>query len=129
MSSIKNDTGAIVRNVDPEAVITNIATPANIKLVQQGMEGAVESGTACCSMKQEVPVKVAGKTGTAETSSQGFDGKNPTTKPHAWFTAYAPADNPKIAIVVMIEFSGEGAEFAVPATKNILKWYFSTPRN
>lgn len=129
VSSIKNDTGDIVRNVDPEAVITNIATPANIKLVQQGMEGVIDSGTGCCSIKQEVPVKVAGKTGTAETSSEGFDGKNLRTKAHAWFTAYAPADNPKIVIVVMIENAGEGSEFALPATKNILKWYFSTPRN
>jgi penicillin-binding protein 2 len=118
-----------VRNVSPEAVITSIASAETIKLVQQGMEGAVESGTACCNLKREVPVKVAGKTGTAETSSEGFDGKNPRTKSHAWFNSYAPADNPKIALVVLIENSGEGSEFAVPASKEILKWYFSTPRN
>lgn len=129
VSNIKNSNGEVVRNIESEAVITNLASPANIKMVQQGMEGVVDSGTACCKIKQEVPVKVAGKTGTAETSSQGFDGKNPTTKPHAWFTAYAPADNPKIAIVVMIEFAGEGSEFAIPPAKDILKWYFSTPRS
>jgi len=129
VSAIKNDTGQTVRNVDPEAVVSGIASPANIKLVQQGMEGVVESGTGCCSIKQEIPVKVAGKTGTAETSSEGFDGKNPRTKAHAWFTAYAPAENPKIALVVMVENAGEGSEFALPAAKNILKWYFSSLRN
>ncbi len=128
-SSIKDGNGNVVRDISPEVIQSNIASAKTLSLVKQGMEGAVESGTACCSIKRDVPVKVAGKTGTAETSSQGFDGKNPTTKPHAWFTAYAPADNPKIAIVVLIENSGEGAEFAVPATNNILKWYFSTPRN
>jgi cell division protein FtsI/penicillin-binding protein 2 len=76
-------------------------------------------------LKSEVPVQVAGKTGTAETSSEGFDGKNSRTKPHAWFTAYAPAVNPRIVTVIMIENAGEGSEFAVPATKEILKWYFS----
>ncbi len=128
-SEVRNDQGVTVRVISPEVVMANIASSDNIRLVQQGMEGAVESGTACCSIKREVPVKVAGKTGTAETSSQGFDGKNPRTKSHAWFTSYAPADNPKIAMVVLIENSGEGAEFAVPASKEILKWYFSTPRN
>ncbi len=127
-SQIKSEAGTVVRTIDPEVVVQNIASPANIKLIQQGMEGVVESGTACCKIKQEVGVKVAGKTGTAETSSQGFDGKNPTTKPHAWFTAYAPADAPKITLVVLVENSGEGAEFAVPAANNILKWYFSAPR-
>jgi cell division protein FtsI/penicillin-binding protein 2 len=89
------------------------------------MENVVFQGTACCSMKAEVPVQVAGKTGTAETSSEGFDGKNPRTKPHAWFTSYAPAQNPKIATVIMIENSGEGSQFAAPATKETLKWYFT----
>ncbi len=93
------------------------------------MEGVVDSGTGCCTIKQEVPVKVAGKTGTAETSSEGFDGKNPRTKAHAWFTAYAPADNPKIVIVVLVENAGEGSQFALPVAKDILKWYFATPRN
>lgn len=126
---VKDDQGKLIRNISPEVAIANIASPNNLNLVRQGMEGVVESGTACCTIKNSVPVKVAGKTGTAETSSQGFDGKNPTTKPHAWFTSYAPANDPKIVLVVLIENSGEGAEFAVPATNTILKWYFSTPRN
>lgn len=127
--TVKDAQGQVVRTVDPVVQTANIASPATLAVVRAGMEGAVASGTACCSMKREVPVPVAGKTGTAETSSQGFDGKNPITKPHAWFTAYAPANDPKIVTVVLIENSGEGAEFAVPTTKEILKWYFSTPRN
>lgn len=116
--------GKLVRQINPEIVDKDFVKPENIKVVQQGMRGAVEEGTACCKLKADVPVPVAGKTGTAETSSEGFDGKNPRTKPHAWFTAYAPADNPKIAMVVLIENSGEGAEFAVPVVRNALKWYF-----
>lgn len=116
--------GEMVREIKPEATAKDIIKPEYLKIVQQGMRGAVEEGTACCKFKGEVPVAVAGKTGTAETSSEGFDGKNPRTKPHAWFTAYAPADNPKIAVVVLVENSGEGAEFAVPVARNILKWYF-----
>lgn len=116
---------SLVRKAPLEILKANFVSADNIRLVQQGMQDVVSSGTACCSIKNEVPVSVAGKTGTAETSSEGFDGKNPRTKPHAWFSAYAPVDNPRIATVVMIENSGEGSTYAAPATKEILKWYFS----
>jgi penicillin-binding protein 2 len=116
---------SLVRVTPIDILRANFVSPDKLRLVQQGMEEAVAGGTACCSLKSEVPVQVAGKTGTAETSSEGFDGKNSRTKPHAWFTAYAPAVNPRIVTVIMIENAGEGSEFAVPATKEILKWYFS----
>lgn len=119
------ENGSLVRKAPVEILKADFVSPDNLRLVQQGMQDVVTSGTACCSIKNEVPVPVAGKTGTAETSSEGFDGKNPRTKPHAWFSAYAPANNPRIATVVMIENSGEGSTFAAPATKDILKWYFS----
>lgn len=121
----KSDSSSLVRVAPSEILRSNFVDSDKLRLVQQGMEEAVASGTACCSIKSEVPVQVAGKTGTAETSSEGFDGKNARTKPHAWFTAYAPATNPRISTVVMIENSGEGSEFSVPATKEILKWYFT----
>ncbi len=119
-----NNKGEVVREIKPEVALANFLNPANVALVQQGMKQVVLQGTACCRMKAEVPVAVAGKTGTAETSSAGLDGKNARTKPHAWFTAYAPADKPQIAMVVLVENSGEGAEFAAPITREILKWYF-----
>lgn len=60
---------------------------------------------------------VCGKTGTAE--APGAD-----SNPHAWFVAYAPRDNPKIAIAVMVENSGEGSEIAAPIVRQILEYYF-----
>ena len=121
---VKTPEGELKKQATAEAVRNLGLNPGNIALVRSGMEQAVESGTACCQLKAEVPVRVAGKTGTAETSSEGFDGKNPRTKPHAWFVSYAPADNPRIVMVVMVENSGEGADFAVPIAREILSWYF-----
>ncbi len=121
---VVNQQGERVREIKPEVVATNFINPKNLAVVQQGMREVVLSGTACCRMKSEVPVSVAGKTGTAETSSAGQDGKNTRTKPHAWFTSYAPAENPEIAMVVLIEYAGEGAEYAAPVTRETLKWYF-----
>ena len=58
-------------------------------------------------------ISVAGKTGTAENSG-GAD--------HAWFVAFAPADNPKIAVAVLLENAGKGSK-AVPAARNVMKYY------
>jgi penicillin-binding protein 2 len=123
LKSISQDK-SLVRTSPIEIIRADFMTQENLALIKAGMVAAVIDGTACCSIKNQVPTSVAGKTGTAETSSEGFDGKNPRTKPHAWFTSFAPVDSPKLATVVMIENSGEGAEFAVPATREALRWYF-----
>jgi len=61
-------------------------------------------------------VEVAGKTGTAQWSSE--------KEPHAWFTSFAPYDNPEIVVTVLIE-EGEGGTYtSVPVTKEIIKYYF-----
>ncbi len=61
------------------------------------------------------PVKVAGKTGTA-TAPPGDD--------HAWYLAFAPADKPEIAVVVLVERGGHGSTAAAPVAKAIFEQYF-----
>ena len=60
-------------------------------------------------------VPVAGKTGTAESGQE---------KPHAWFVGYAPADEPEIAIAVVVEHTGEGSVFAAPLWRQVAEAYF-----
>jgi penicillin-binding protein 2 len=62
-------------------------------------------------------VRVCGKTGTAQSPGEG-------TLPHAWFTAYAPADDPEIVIAVMLENAGEGSAVAAPIARDIMEYYF-----
>lgn len=64
-------------------------------------------------------VSVAGKTGTAEVFKAG--------EPHSWFAAYAPADNPKIAVVVIAEHGSEGSTTAAPIVREIVEGYFALP--
>ncbi len=72
-----------------------------------------ESGSSVAKGAYSGEIKVAGKTGTAE-NSQGDD--------HAWFVAFAPADEPKIAVAVLLENAGKGSN-AIPAARNIMKEY------
>lgn len=60
-------------------------------------------------------VLVCGKTGTAQTGQ---------AQPHGWFNAYAPAENPEIAVAVIVENSCEGSEVAAPMTRRIMELYF-----
>ncbi len=67
----------------------------------QGTSSAVFSG---------FPIKVAGKTGTAEAPPLGV---------HSWYASWAPYDHPKLVVVAMIEHGGYGSEAAAPAVKEI----------
>ena len=59
-------------------------------------------------------VKVGGKTGTAEAGETG-------STPHSWFVGYAPADNPRVAVAVILENRGSGTDFATPAAQRVMR--------
>ncbi len=91
----------------------------NLGVVRDGMKQTVTYGSA--TMLQGVSVEVAGKTGTAQWSSKG--------EPHAWFTGFAPFNQPEIVITVLVEEGGEGSRVATPIARDFLKWYFSEYKN
>ena len=64
-----------------------------------------------------LPITSAGKTGTSQ-----FDGADPS-RTHAWFTSYAPYEDPEIVITVLVEAGGEGHAAALPIAKNALQWW------
>ncbi len=87
-----------------------------MSLIQEGMEQACEpKGTGWPFF--DFKPRVACKTGTAES----FEGSG---IPHAWFTMYAPVNNPEIVITVLIEEGGQGSDVAAPIAKQVLKAYF-----
>lgn len=86
----------------------------SIAVVQDALRQTVTDGSA--RSLSDLPVAVAAKTGTAQFG----DG----SKTHAWFTAYAPFENPEIALAVIIEQGGEGSSTAAPIARAILKQKF-----
>jgi penicillin-binding protein 2 len=123
--------GNVISTVEPEVIRHIDVSAENIDLVRRGMRGAVTTGTV---WRMQFPeIEVAGKTGTAEYTeldSQGnvirdANGYLPT---HAWFTAFAPYDDPEIVLIVFLQGGGEGSQYAVPVGEDILRAYFHIPR-
>lgn len=100
---------------EPEIIRKEIAAKESLNLVKEGMRELVLSGSA--RMLQDLPVAAAGKTGTAQFGQEG--------RTHAWFTVFAPYENPEIVLTVLVEGTQEGSLVAVPIAREILKWYFS----
>ncbi len=91
----------------------------NFKIVREGMRQVLTDGTTCECLFNNVPVAVAGKSGTAETNTP--DGK----APHSWFMGFAPYDNPEILATVLVEEAGSGSAYAAPAVAKTLESYFT----
>jgi penicillin-binding protein 2 len=101
--------------------------PYVIEKVQEGMRLAVLEGTLEREFSN-VTIAAAGKTGTAEYCDKYANEKN-LCKPgdwptHAWTVAYAPYDEPEIAVVAFVYNGGEGASVAGPIVRQLLEAYF-----
>ena len=90
-------------------------------VVQTGMQMVATQGTAA-DVFANYPVSIACKTGTAETSTPDENGNKPT-EPNLSFICYAPANDPQIAIAVMMEYGNSG-DYAKNVAKDILDQYF-----
>ena len=112
---IIDPTGGIVERFEPE-VFSEAMSPETADEVTEMMVAAVATGTGTAA---QIPgVEVAGKTGTAQT----VEGANP----HTWFITFAPADDPQIAVAVIVENGGSfgseatGGAVAAPIARQIL---------
>jgi peptidoglycan glycosyltransferase len=98
-------------------VLSKAMTPENAKELQQMMAAVVSEGTG---HNAQIPgVEVAGKTGTAQS--------DPKRKPFAWFTSFAPVDDPKVAVAVIVEDADiprndiAGGRVAAPIAKAVME--------
>jgi len=110
IDSITDRGGAVLTATAPRAWKTAL-NPETAAAVADIMVTVVESGSG--ARARISGVRVAGKTGTAEA------GKSVET--HAWFVAFAPADNPRVAIAIVLENAGVGGQVAAPAAKPVLE--------
>ena len=104
-----------IQSAQPKLIRENFIESEYLETVRKGMREVIVSGSG--KLLNDLPVSSAGKTGTAQTA------KNKS--PHAWFTVFAPYENPEIVLTILIENGGEGSSTAAPVAKEVLNWYFT----
>lgn len=115
VKKIDGGLGAGEINFDPKVLGLDLVKPENIDLVRNGMKMACEAGGTGVPFFN-AKYKVACKTGTAEE----LGGES-----HAWFTVYAPVENPQVAISIVVERGGQGSAAAAPAAKEMMDWWMA----
>ena len=120
--------GNVVERREPQVIrdLLDTISPETLGLVRSGLEAVTAPGGTAEELF--VPgVPVAAKTGTAEFCDNYpacLDKEGRVRTSHAWFTAYAPAHDPEIAVVVLVYGGGEGSITALPIAGEVLRYYF-----
>lgn len=115
VKSITDHSGSHVKNIEPEVLSKNFVDPESLEIIRKAMHETIISGSA--RSLANLPGSAGGKTGTAQTGV----GHNT----HAWFTVFAPYEDPKIVLTVLVENGGEGSSVAVPIAREVLEWYLA----
>ena len=118
---ITDENGNIQKAFKSEILAENIASSEHIKVIKEGLEQVASAGGTAWPFFT-FPIKTAGKTGTSEYG-------DPKGRTHAWYTSFAPSDDPKIAMTVLIEGGGEGSSVASPIVKEVFRWFFSEEKS
>ena len=113
--------------VEPKPTRSLDLKPEHVEVIKNAMVGVNKEGTGARAFAGAEYVS-AGKTGTAQVYSlKGAEYKAGTVKKelrdHALFIAFAPADDPKIALAVLVENGGFGAQAAAPVARQVLDYY------
>lgn len=113
---IAADPGSPDWSFEPAVVAELPIGAENLDVIRDSLHKVTSTsyGTAYQAF-EGVGLSVAGKTGTAESGQQN---------PHAWFAGYAPAEDPEIAIAVIVEHTGEGSTYAAPLFRKVVEAYF-----
>lgn len=128
VDKVENADGVAIEVAQPEVLGKLPFQPVNLALVREGLRGVVTRGTA---RKAAIPEwSVAGKTGTAQVVSMGAKETSAMSaarqwaqRDHALFVAYAPFDDPKIALAVILDHGGHGGSAAAPVAARVIKAY------
>jgi len=126
LSRVETMEGDVVFQAAPQEIGRLPISPRNLKIVQQGIWGAVNGDHGTARRVHLNDIEIAGKTGTSQVvgrKDSGDDYTPPHLRPHAWFVCYAPFDAPKIAIAVVVENGEHGSSAAGPIAREMVKTY------
>jgi len=133
VKSVQDAKGQLIREIEPDITGGLPASQKNLAIVRQGLLEVVHGNRGTARRIRLPGIQIAGKTGTAQVFSrkagEKFDNKKlrRTLQDHAWFVCYAPAQNPRIAIAVIIEHGEHGSSAAAPVAKELIHAYLGDP--
>lgn len=121
VSKIVGSDGQLIKEFKSSNLPSQAFSQPDLELVKYGLSLVPKNGgTAWPFFNFTIPT--AGKTGTAEFG-------DPKNKTHAWYSAFAPLDNPTIVVTVVVEAGGEGSTVAAPIVKQMFTWYFNPDKS
>ena len=112
---VENDEGTVIKSFKPSEY-GSLMSEEESAILRQLMTDVVQEGTA--SKLKGLEYTAAGKTGSAEYNNIKGDS-------HAWFTGFAPAEDPEVCVTIIVEGAGSGGDYAVPIARRIFDAYFS----
>jgi penicillin-binding protein 2 len=130
---VEGTDGTTMLEESPEVVRDMGFKKSTLLQIREALSDVVNSKRGTGSNARLPGIEVGGKTGTAQASRAGGDkssqrGWSREKRDHAWFIAFAPVDNPEIAIAVLAEHAGEhGGTAAAPIARKVLARYFGVP--
>jgi penicillin-binding protein 2 len=116
------------REIEPEVIKRVRLKPEHVEFVKRAMQGVNKEGTGARAFAG-APYTSGGKTGTAQVvaikQNEKYDEAKVTERlrDHSWFIAFAPMENPKIALAVIVENGGFGARAAAPIARAVLDYF------
>ncbi len=111
-------------DIRPESVVK--IKPENIRLVKKALMGVVADRDGTGRLAQSRVVSIGGKTGTTQVVTGDMNQKEGPAeyKDHAWFVAFAPGEDPRIAVAVFVEHGGHGSTSAAPIARRVIEAYY-----
>jgi penicillin-binding protein 2 len=130
ISEIRTAGGDIVTPFKKKVVGHLPVSAENLAIVRQGLWDVVNGSRGTARAYKIEGIEMVGKTGTAQVFSRKKDSEYSDDLPdhlkaHAWFVAYAPVENPKIAVAVMVEHGEHGSSTAAPIASDLIKDYLT----
>ena len=125
---IETPGGEVIRDFVPKETGVLPVSKRTLNLLRSALRGVVSDDKGTARFIRTRGFAIAGKTGTAQVAMLGEERLKAKEIPyrlrdHAWFAGYAPADDPRIAVVVLVEHGGFGSEVAAPIAREVMRAY------
>lgn len=128
---IEDPEGTVLEEFAPQQISKVVLNEKTLELIRNALQGVVNEPRGTGKRARLKNISVSGKTGTAQVVRMKADAKQEKEdavpfkfRDHAWFVAFAPYEEPEIAVAVLVEHGGHGGAAAAPIAGKIIETYF-----